>query len=65
VAAAVEHPRDNYRDDSGFATDLQTFGAEPHRGTDRRRAGPTTVGSLIDRARIGHGWLLAGDTPRC
>ena len=26
VAAAIEHPRDNYRDDSGFATDLQLIG---------------------------------------
>jgi predicted dienelactone hydrolase len=30
VAAAVDHPRDNYRDDSGFGTDLQTLGRPHH-----------------------------------
>lgn len=54
VAAAVEHPRDNYRDDSGFATDLQLVG-RPHHivalidGLLKN----TTVGPLIDPARIG------------
>ncbi|MBI3497781.1 MAG: hypothetical protein HY058_10810 [Proteobacteria bacterium] len=30
IAATVQHPRDNYRDDSGFGTDLQTIGRPHH-----------------------------------
>jgi predicted dienelactone hydrolase len=54
VAAAVQHPRDNYRDDSGFATDLQLVGRAHHIVAliDGLVAHPT-VGPLIDRGRIG------------
>jgi predicted dienelactone hydrolase len=54
VAAAVEHPRDNYRDDSGFATDLQLIGRPHHIVAliDGLLAHPA-VGPLIDHGRIG------------
>lgn len=52
VAVAVEHPRDNYRDDSGFGTDLQLMGRPRHISAliDGVLADPT-IGPLIDRAR--------------
>ncbi len=54
IAAAVEHPRDNFRDDSGFATDLQLFGRPHHIKAliDGVLAEPA-IGPLIDRERIG------------
>ena len=54
VAAAVEHPRDNLRDDSGFATDLQMIGRPHHIVAliDGLLAHPT-MGPLIDNGRIG------------
>jgi predicted dienelactone hydrolase len=61
VAAAVEHPRDNFHDDSGFATDLQLIG-RPHHivalidGVLAHAA----VGPLVDRARIGMAGFSAG-----
>jgi predicted dienelactone hydrolase len=61
VAAAVEHPRDNYRDDSGFATDLQIIGRPHHIVAliDGVLAHPT-MGPLVDRARIGMAGFSAG-----
>ena len=61
VAAAVEHPRDNFRDSSGFATDLQLIG-RPHHivalidGVLEH----ASVGPLVDRARIGMAGFSAG-----
>ncbi len=61
VAAAVEHPRDNFRDDSGFATDLQLVG-RPHHivalidGVLAHAA----AGRLVDRTRIGMAGHSAG-----
>jgi predicted dienelactone hydrolase len=54
VAAAVEHPRDNNRDDSGLATDLQMIGRPHHIVAliDGLLVHPT-LGPLIDRSRIG------------
>ena len=54
VAAAVEHPRDNLRDDSGFATDLTMIGRPHHIVAliDGLLADPT-MGPLIDKNRIG------------
>ena len=54
VAAAVEHPRDNFRDDSGFATDLQMIGRPHHIVAliDGLLADPA-MGPLIDKNRIG------------
>lgn len=54
VAAAVEHPRDNFRDDSGFATDLQMIGRPHHIVAliDGLLVHPT-LGPLIDKSRIG------------
>jgi predicted dienelactone hydrolase len=73
VAAAVEHPRDNYRDGSGFATDLQLVGRPHHIVAliDGLLKHPT-VGPLIDARRIGMaghsaggytGLLIAGAVP--
>jgi predicted dienelactone hydrolase len=61
VAAAVEHPRDNYRDDSGFATDLQIIG-RPHHivALIDGVLAHATVGPLVDRARIGMAGFSAG-----
>jgi len=61
VAAAVEHPRDNFRDASGFATDLQLIGRAHHMvalidGVLADR----TLGPLVDRARIGVAGFSAG-----
>lgn len=54
VAASVEHPRDNYRDDSGFATDLQLIGRPHHIVAliDGVLSHPT-IGAVIDKGRIG------------
>jgi predicted dienelactone hydrolase len=54
VAAAVQHPRDNYLDDSGFATDLQLIGRPHHIVAliDGLFAHPT-LGPLIDQGRVG------------
>jgi predicted dienelactone hydrolase len=54
VAAAVEHPRDNARDDSGAATDLQMIGRPHHIVAliDGLLADPA-MGPLIDKNRIG------------
>jgi len=54
VAAAVEHPRDNFRDDSGFGTDLQLIGRPHHivRLIDGVLA-DALAGPLVDRTRIG------------
>jgi len=61
VAAAVEHPRDNFRDDSGFATDLQLIG-RPHHivALIDGLLAHATVGQLIDQARIGMAGHSAG-----
>ena len=61
VAAAVEHPRDNYRDNSGFATDLQLIG-RPHHivALIDGVLAHATVGPLVDRARIGMAGFSAG-----
>ncbi len=54
VAAAVEHPRDNSRDDSGAATDLQMIGRPHHIVAliDGLLADPA-MAPLIDKKRIG------------
>lgn len=73
VAAAVEHPRDNLRDDSGFATDLQMIG-RPHHivALIDGLLAHATMGPLIDKERIGMvghsaggytGLLVAGAVP--
>jgi predicted dienelactone hydrolase len=74
VTAAVEHPRDNFRDDSGFGTDLQLIG-RPHHIIALIDAVLThpTIGPLIDRTAgfgmAGHsaggytGLLVAGAVP--
>ena len=61
IAAAVQHPRDNYRDDSGFGTDLQTIGRAHHivAFIDALLAHPK-IGPLIDRSRIGMAGFSAG-----
>ncbi|MBI3496233.1 MAG: hypothetical protein HY058_02890 [Proteobacteria bacterium] len=61
VAVAVEHPRDNYRDDSGFGTDLQLIGRPHHIVAliDGVLTDPT-LGPTIDRARIGMAGFSAG-----
>ncbi len=61
IAAAVEHPRDNYRDDSGFGTDLQVIGRPHHIVAliDGVLADPI-VGPLIDRGRVGMAGHSAG-----
>ncbi len=61
VAAAVQHPRDNFLDMSGFATDLQLVG-RPHHivalidGVLRDPA----MGPLVDAQRIGMAGFSAG-----
>jgi predicted dienelactone hydrolase len=54
MAAAVQHPRDNYLDDSGFATDLQLIG-RPHHivALIDGLLSHSTLGPLIDQGRIG------------
>jgi predicted dienelactone hydrolase len=54
VAAAVEHPRDNNRDGSGFGTDLQMIGRPHHIVAliDGLLSHPA-LGPLIDKNRIG------------
>jgi len=61
VAAAVEHPRDNFRDRSGFGTDLQLIGRPHHIVAliDGVLSHPA-IGPLIDRARIGMAGFSAG-----
>jgi predicted dienelactone hydrolase len=61
VAASVEHPRDNYRDDSAFGTDVQLSGRPHHIVAliDAILANPT-FGPLIDRGRIGMAGHSAG-----
>lgn len=61
IAAAVEHPRDNYRDDSGFGTDLQWAGRSHHMVAllDALLA-DATFGPLIDPKRIGIAGHSAG-----
>jgi predicted dienelactone hydrolase len=52
VVASVEHPRDNYKDDSGFATALQIYGRSHHIVAliDGVLAHPT-LGALVDKKR--------------
>ena len=61
VAAAVEHPRDNFRDDSGFGTDLQLIGRPHHivALTDGVLV-HAAIGGIIDRSRIGMAGHSAG-----
>jgi len=66
VAAAVEHPREQLSRRQRLRTDLQTF-RRPHHivALIDGVLGHATVGSLIDRARIGMAATRPGDTPRC
>jgi predicted dienelactone hydrolase len=61
VAAAVQHPRDNYLDDSGFGTDLQLIG-RPHHivALIDGVLGDPRFGPLVDRRRIGMAGFSAG-----
>ena len=61
IAAAIEHPRDNYRDDSGFGTDLQVVGRPHHivALVDGVLVDPI-AGPLIDKGRIGMAGHSAG-----
>ena len=61
VAAAVEHPRDNYRDDSGFATDLQLVG-RPHHivALIDGLLAHSTIGPMVDGGRVGMAGHSAG-----
>jgi predicted dienelactone hydrolase len=54
VIAAVEHPGDNFRDSSGFGTDLQLIGRSHHIVAliDGVLA-DARIGKLVDRSRIG------------
>jgi predicted dienelactone hydrolase len=61
VAAAVQHPRDNYLDDSGFATDLQLVG-RPHHivALIDGVLADAKLGPVVDRRRIGMAGHSAG-----
>ncbi len=61
VAAAVEHPRDNYRDRSGLGSDRQLYGRAAHvtAAIDGLLADPE-FGPLIDPGRIGIAGFSAG-----
>ncbi len=61
IAAAVEHPRDNYRDQSALGTDRQLYGraADMTALIDGLLA-DATFGSLIDAGRIGIAGFSAG-----
>ncbi len=61
VAAAVQHPRDNYLDSSGFATDLQLIG-RPHHivALIDGVLADAKLGPLVDRQRIGMAGFSAG-----
>lgn len=61
VAAAVQHPRDNFQDTSGFGTDLQLIGRPHHIVAliDGVLSDPA-MGPLIDKARIGMAGFSAG-----
>jgi predicted dienelactone hydrolase len=61
VIASVEHPRDNFRDDSGFGTDLQLIGRAHHIVAliDGVLA-HAKIGGMVDRSRIGMSGHSAG-----
>jgi predicted dienelactone hydrolase len=61
VAASVTHPRDNFQDNSGFATDLQLLGRVRHLAAliDAVLANPVP-GLAVDPARIGAAGFSAG-----
>jgi predicted dienelactone hydrolase len=61
VAAAVQHPRDNYLDSSGFGTDLQLIG-RPHHivALIDGVLADAALGPLVDRRRIGMAGFSAG-----
>jgi predicted dienelactone hydrolase len=61
VAAAVQHPRDNYQDDSGFGTDLQLIG-RPHHivALIDGVLAHAVIGPLVDRGKIGMAGFSAG-----
>ena len=61
VAAAVQHPRDNFLDTSGFATDLQLIG-RPHHivALIDGVLADGTVGPLVDKGRVGMAGFSAG-----
>jgi len=61
VAAAVEHPRDNFRDHSGLGTDRQLYGraADITAVIDGILADPR-LGPLVDPGRIGVAGFSAG-----
>lgn len=61
VVASVEHPRDNFRDDSGFGTDLQVIGRAHHIVAliDGVLA-HAKIGGLVDPSRIAMAGHSAG-----
>lgn len=61
IAAAVEHPHDNYRDRSGLGTDRQLYGRAAHITAliDGILANPQ-IGPLVDAGRIGIAGFSAG-----
>ncbi len=61
VVASVEHPRDNFRDDSGFGTDLQLIGRAHHIVAliDGVLA-HAKIGGVVDPSRIGMSGHSAG-----
>jgi predicted dienelactone hydrolase len=61
IAAAIEHPRDNYRDRSGLGSDRQLYGRAAHvtAAIDGLLADPE-FGPLIDPGRIGIAGFSAG-----
>lgn len=64
IAAALEHPRDNYRDQTGGGTDRQLIGRSHHIKAfiDGLLADPV-LGPAIDKSRIGIvGFALGGYT---
>lgn len=61
VVASVEHPRDNFRDDSGFGTDLQLIGRAHHIvALINGVLAHAKIGGMIDRSRIGMAGHSAG-----
>lgn len=61
IAAAIEHPRDNYRDQTGSGTDRQFIGRSHHiKAFIDGLLADSTLGPAIDKTRIGIVGFAAG-----
>lgn len=61
IAATIEHPRDNYRDQTGQGTDRQLIGRSHHiKGFIDGLLADPIVGPAIDKTRIGIAGFAAG-----